>query len=162
LVSDPIFAITPLRVGDETSLQALYEPVADNSGQGPTLTFLAGLLKSPQCRAWAVSDRDIPVGAIWYQCVAPEAELIDLRILPAYRRRGHATRLIRETLHTLATAKISRVDLEVRESNVPARQLYAAHGFAMTGRRRKYYPSSSGREDAILMSLALSSREASQ
>jgi ribosomal-protein-alanine N-acetyltransferase len=31
------------------------------------------------------------------------------------------------------------VYLEVRESNAPARALYAAHGFQEAGRRKEYY-----------------------
>jgi ribosomal-protein-alanine N-acetyltransferase len=52
------------------------------------------------------------------------------------------------------------VDLEVRESNIPARSLYAIIGFEIMGRRRDYYPLPRGeREDAILMSLTLHEAE---
>jgi ribosomal-protein-alanine N-acetyltransferase len=43
----------------------------------------------------------------------------------------------------------------VRPSNAAARALYAGHGFSEIGLRRDYYPSGSGREDAVIMELAL-------
>jgi len=41
------------------------------------------------------------------------------------------------------------VYLEVRESNAPARALYAAHGFKEVGRRKQYYRRPV--EDAIVL-----------
>jgi ribosomal-protein-alanine N-acetyltransferase len=43
----------------------------------------------------------------------------------------------------------------VRPSNVPGRALYAGNGFAEVGVRRDYYPGRNGREDAIVLSLAI-------
>ena len=45
--------------------------------------------------------------------------------------------------------------LEVRPSNVAARQLYARFGFSEITIRRGYYPLGHGREDAILMGMNL-------
>jgi len=67
------------------------------------------------------------------------------------RRRRLASRLI-ERLLDLATARGAiSVVLEVRESNVPARGLYAMAGFVEVGRRKGYY--SSPEDDAILYRL---------
>jgi len=46
--------------------------------------------------------------------------------------------------------------LEVRQSNVRAQHVYAAHGFQQVGVRKAYYPASEGqREDALVMCCAL-------
>ena len=58
-----------------------------------------------------------------------------------------------------ALVGVTRVDLEVRQSNLAAQALYRTMGFEETGRRPDYYASSSGREHAILMSLAMSMDE---
>jgi len=47
------------------------------------------------------------------------------------------------------------VFLEVRPSNPAAIALYEAEGFNEIGRRPRYYPAASGREDAIVMALEL-------
>ena len=49
-----------------------------------------------------------------------------------------------------------RMFLEVRESNARARKMYTSFGFEETGRRKNYYPTENGREDAILMTAQLS------
>ena len=41
--------------------------------------------------------------------------------------------------------------LEVRESNTNAFQLYLKNGFNEVDRRLNYYPTESGKEDAIIM-----------
>jgi ribosomal-protein-alanine N-acetyltransferase len=45
--------------------------------------------------------------------------------------------------------------LEVRQSNMAARTLYERSGFRLDGIRKNYYPASTGREDALLMSRKL-------
>jgi ribosomal-protein-alanine N-acetyltransferase len=45
--------------------------------------------------------------------------------------------------------------LEVRPSNISAIALYENMGFCEMAVRRGYYPAPNGREDAILMGLAL-------
>ena len=45
--------------------------------------------------------------------------------------------------------------LEVRESNPAAIQMYMNHGFNEVGRRRHYYPTATGREDALVFGLQL-------
>ena len=45
--------------------------------------------------------------------------------------------------------------LEVRPSNAAAQQMYERYGFVRIGIRRGYYPARDGREDAIVMRVAL-------
>jgi len=47
------------------------------------------------------------------------------------------------------------VFLEVRPSNRAAQELYSRYGFRKIAVRRDYYPARSGREDALVFSLAL-------
>ena len=50
---------------------------------------------------------------------------------------------------------LTRLLLEVRQSNERARALYRRRGFAEIGIRRGYYPATQGREDAVVMALTL-------
>ena len=82
-----------------------------------------------------------------------EAEILDVAVTPAWRRRGIARWLLRELFERLP-ADIHRVLLDVRVSNAAARKLYGSLGFSEDGVRRNYYPTADGRrEDAVLMSL---------
>ena len=80
--------------------------------------------------------------------VADEAEIITVAVSPVYRRRGIARALMEHMLRLAADAGAA-VYLEVRASNIPARELYRVLGFAETGMRKNYY--SAPREDAVLM-----------
>ena len=52
-------------------------------------------------------------------------------------------------------AGISEAFLEVRPSNIAAIRLYQSLGFEQIGIRRGYYQAVDGREDAIVLKLAL-------
>ena len=55
----------------------------------------------------------------------------------------------------LLTLGAEQLFLEVRVSNVPAQGLYRKLGFVEISRRKGYYPTNGGREDAIVMQKAL-------
>ncbi len=66
--------------------------------------------------------------------IPAEREILNVAVLPACRRVGIASALLREELSHDAV-----FFLEVRESNVAARELYRRHGFQEIGRRKNYY-----------------------
>ena len=86
---------------------------------------------------------------------ADEAHLLNLSVAPAWQRKGIGTELTRFFLKLARDYGAEKIYLEVRPSNTPARALYKTHGFAEVGLRRDYYPSGSGREDAVVMELEL-------
>lgn len=81
--------------------------------------------------------------------VLDEAELLNIAVAPAARRRGIGVALLRAAMETCRAAGAEWMLLEVREANVAARALYERHGFTPVGRRAGYYHSP--REDAIVM-----------
>ena len=93
------------------------------------------------------------MAAIWYQCAAEQAEMLDLRVLASQRRQGLGRHLLGASLTALED--VDAVALEVRSSNSAARALYQSLGFSETGARPNYYATPDGREDAILMTLTL-------
>ncbi len=89
---------------------------------------------------------------IWL--LGDQAEIVDLGVAPAARRRGLGRLLLETSMRCAASAGIPRVFLEVRAGNAPARALYEAAGFENYGRRNAYY---SDGEDAILYRCCTSS-----
>ena len=81
--------------------------------------------------------------------VADEAEIANLAVSPAARRRGIGALLLLRILDAAATFGAGAVFLEVRESNEAALALYAAQGFTVVGRRKQYYRRPA--EDALIM-----------
>jgi ribosomal-protein-alanine N-acetyltransferase len=88
-------------------------------------------------------------GQIGVKHVLGELHVTTIAVRPERRRMGYARYLINAAIAAFPEARY--VHLEVRPSNGPARTLYEALGFVITGRRRRYY----GDEDALLMTLDL-------
>ena len=116
--------------------------------------------KAPEAAGWRVSDYlsyDFYIAEVtfpkievagfisWREVTTGEWELLNIAVLPAFRRRGVASELLMELLQLQAGS----VFLEVRESNQGARAFYALHGFHQVGLRRNYY--SSPIENAIVL-----------
>jgi len=74
---------------------------------------------------------------VWRPLVEGECELLNLAVAPEFRRRGVA----RELLASLLGRPAIVIFLEVRESNLAARNLYKSMGFQEVSIRRKYYES---------------------
>jgi [ribosomal protein S18]-alanine N-acetyltransferase len=88
-------------------------------------------------------------GFLFGRQVGCEAEVLNLAVTPSRRRIGAGGALLRSALEEWQSRGVSRVFLEVRESNTAAIALYAKHGFAGTGRRPAYYHDPA--EAAVLM-----------
>jgi ribosomal-protein-alanine acetyltransferase len=82
---------------------------------------------------------------------ADEGEILNLAVAPQVRRHGLGHALVQQILSALTGRGAQYIYLEVRESNAPARALYAAHGFTEVGRRKQYYRRPL--EDAIVLRL---------
>ncbi len=77
------------------------------------------------------------------------ADLVDIAVLPEYRKQGRAQALM-DFSHKECTARgVKEVFLEVRMSNAPAIALYKKQGYTEISVRRKYY--SAPTEDALIM-----------
>jgi ribosomal-protein-alanine N-acetyltransferase len=83
------------------------------------------------------------------QVAAGEAQVHDLGVEPAQRRRGLGRWLLERGLRAAARAGARTAHLEVRASNTAALALYTAAGFRPAGRRRGYY--AVPEEDAVLL-----------
>jgi [ribosomal protein S18]-alanine N-acetyltransferase len=88
---------------------------------------------------------------------ADEAEILSIAIDAGHRGRGLSRDLLLTHLGHLAGRGVRRIFLEVEENNVPARRLYERAGFAVVGRRERYYRQDDGEQlNALLMRRDLS------
>jgi [ribosomal protein S18]-alanine N-acetyltransferase len=109
--------------------------------------------ESGACGWVAVLEGEM-AGFLVAQCAVDEAEILNLVVAPALRRRGLATGLTSTAFEGFRKRGARRVFLEVRASNLAAIRFYEKIGFAAAGRRAAYYESP--REDALCMALILS------
>jgi ribosomal-protein-alanine N-acetyltransferase len=84
-----------------------------------------------------------------FHFLGEEFEVINIATDPGLRGRGLASRLFGHVLQQTDKAGMNQGYLEVRAGNIPAKQLYLRHGFAVVGVRKRYYPDNG--EDALVM-----------
>jgi ribosomal-protein-alanine N-acetyltransferase len=87
--------------------------------------------------------------------VLDEAHLLNVSVSQSYQGQGLGRALLAHMIGVAKRRLAANMFLEVRASNTKAIGLYETMGFCEMGIRRHYYPASQGREDAVLMGLAL-------
>ena len=115
-------------------------------------------LSSGYC-CWVMDDTDSNDGALKgygvLSVAAGEAHVLNVAVCPNQRGKGLARHLMFHLLDVAKDHNVETVFLEVRPSNTAAFRLYHTLGFNQVGQRRDYYPTDTGREDALIMALTL-------
>ena len=102
-------------------------------------SFESVLAESAAYVAVARGADDEVVGYVVAWFAADEGEIANLAVREPTRRRGIGAALLDAALTEGRRRGAMNMYLEVRESNEPARRLYASRGFDEVGRRKKYY-----------------------
>ena len=105
------------------------------------------------CHTWR--DQGELLGYFVLMVAAGEAHLLNLSVAARRQRSGHGRTLLAEAATLARDLEARSLFLEVRPSNHAAQTLYTRFGFRKVAVRRGYYPASSGREDALVFTLAL-------
>lgn len=110
-------------------------------------------LELTQAELWVAEDSEQGVvGYVDFWVVAGDVELLNIAVVPSWRRHGLARLLLDLLDRRAAEREGEQVFLEVRRGNAGAIALYRSVGYSQVGLRRRYY---SDGEDAILMGKAL-------
>jgi ribosomal-protein-alanine N-acetyltransferase len=115
--------------------------------------FADSLVAGYECRTWRLDGALL--GYFVVMIAAGEAHLLNLSVAPSHQRRGHGATLLREATAVARLRGARGIFLEVRPSNAGAQALYTRFGFRKIAVRRGYYPAHAGREDALVLTLAL-------
>lgn len=102
--------------------------------------FREELFGVPKTRKYivALDDNEI-IGYAGIALAGDVADIHTLTVLPAFRRRGIASQMLKE-LEEWATQKgIANFMLEMREGNAEAQPLYEKYGYQVISRRDNYY-----------------------
>jgi len=79
-------------------------------------------------------EKEIPVGFLALEEKRPIPEIHEIAVLPAFKGRHLAEKLMHEALSHLKTKGYQRVALWVGEHNLRAQRFYAKCGFKKTGK----------------------------
>lgn len=97
----------------------------------------------------AYEDRKL-IGYLILYFVLEEGEIARIAVIPECRRQGVGARMLLELEDLCEDNGITKLLLDVRESNETAISFYTSYGFVQDGVRRNFY--SNPQEDGILMS----------
>jgi [ribosomal protein S18]-alanine N-acetyltransferase len=98
----------------------------------------------------SLPDSGRAIGFLCRWLVADECHILNIAVLPEYRRHGVGIHLMSSAIAEARAKRAQTVTLEVRRANVAARRLYRKLGFEERRLRRNYYGPG---EDAIVMEL---------
>ena len=136
--------IRPMTAADVPSVAALEKLCFSDPWSASSI---ASELDNP-LSLWLVWEEDGAAAAyLGVQRVPPQADVMNVAVSPALRRRGIARALFAELERRLP--EIDELFLEVRASNSGAIALYRTLGFEKVGRRPNYYLDP--REDALIL-----------
>jgi ribosomal-protein-alanine N-acetyltransferase len=115
--------------------------------------FTHELHHNPAAESWVLEKKGEVLG---YACVwlgGEEMKINNLVVHPSRRRAGLGRWLLQATMEMGRRAGCQKAVLEVRTSNLPARELYGNNGFEEVGTIENYYAQEG--EDAIVMESAI-------
>mgnify|MGYP001199735723 CR=1 FL=1 len=105
-------------------------------------------MRSSRCYLVARSRREV-IGYAGLMMSLDDAHVTTVAVDPAWQRRHVGARLLLAIAREALARGAANLTLEVRASNVGARDLYRRFGFEAVGLRKGYYADSG--EDAIVM-----------
>ena len=115
--------------------------------------FADSLRAGYECRTYRLNGELI--GYFVLMVAVGEAHLLNLSVAAPHQRRGYGSALLDEATRLARSLGAANVFLEVRPSNRAAQGLYTRFGFRKVAVRKGYYPAHTGREDALVLTLAL-------
>ncbi len=89
----------------------------------------------------------VAYGGFWQ--VIDEGHITNIAVHPDYRGRKLGNMILEALIEEAKTLTIADTTLEVRSSNIAAKNLYSKYGFKIAGIRKEYYKDN--KEDAIIM-----------
>lgn len=103
---------------------------------------------------YLVAEKDGQVlgyGGLWR--ISGEGHITNIAVHPGFRRLGIGSCILDEFLKYAKKERLFLLTLEVRKTNISAKDLYKKFGFKTAGIRKGYYQDNG--EDAVIMTLLL-------
>ncbi len=133
---------------DKSFVASLVELNEKYFSDGWTESMLLSAFNRADFYAYGFFENQLLTGFITYTVGEDFADLEDVLVVPEYRKKGQAKQLLEFMINDLSNKGVKKILLEVRNSNVPAINLYETFGFKVLSKRKKYYIDG---EDALVM-----------
>lgn len=143
-----------LRPAEEADLEALFTLERACFSNSWSRRSFEEELANEFSRLWVAGGAAVPVlGYLCYRMLVEEMDILRIGVLPSWRGRRVAYRLLGKGLHEGRASGARTAILEVRPSNASALNLYRKLGFLCSGKRKGYY--SDNGESALILTKGL-------
>lgn len=105
-------------------------------------------IENANSKFYVLIDNEKVVGYGSFHKVADFAEIMNIAVDKNFRGKGYSNLILNKMLSEAKKLNLTEIQLEVKSINYVAISLYEKYGFAIVGKRAKYYPDGN---DAILM-----------
>ncbi len=112
-------------------------------------------LKNKIYSCWVFEKSNAFAGHLILSASVGEAHILNLCVYPKEQGKGWGRKLLEEAEWIAKQHQAETCFLEVRPSNNVGMQLYQSAGYNEIGLRKNYYPTHTGREDAVVMAKTL-------
>ena len=147
----PAVTYRPMQESDLDAIMAIEPKIYSHPWSRGN--FADSLKSGYSCWVVELDGELIGYGAL--MVVLDEAHLLNISIAKAFQGRGFGRGLLEHFIEVARRHGGQMMFLEVRPSNISAIALYESMGFNEFSVRKGYYPAHNGREDAVLMGMAL-------
>ena len=147
----PAVTYRPMQEADLDAIMAIEPKIYSHPWSRGN--FADSLKSGYSCWVVELDGELIGYGAL--MVVLDEAHLLNISIAKPFQGRGFGRGLLEHFIEVARRHGGKMMFLEVRPSNTSAIALYESMGFNEFSVRKGYYPAHNGREDAVLMGLAL-------
>ena len=119
-----------------------------NFADGWNKNMLISAFEDGRFHAIALENQGVPVGVVTFSVALDTADIEGVVVVLSERKKGFGAKLIKKAEQEMIALGVTKAFLEVRESNVPAKNLYQSLGYGKISVRKNYY---SDGENAIVM-----------
>ena len=147
VVEETVFGLRPMQ---ESDLAPVAHIEARTYPCPWTEEYFRDCLQAGLC-CWLLERNGVIEAYSVMSIEADTAHILNLCVRPAVQRRGLGRRMITHLLGVARNHQAKTACLEVRASNLPARQLYQSMGFTPVEVQMGYYRLAQGSEDALMM-----------
>lgn len=137
-----------LRVAQQSDLPAVLAIEQASFPLPWTETAFHSEFGNPYSHIWVLEEQALAIGYICAWFIHDEGQIVNVAVLPEYRRSGFGSMLIQHVLREAKKQGIRSLSLEVRSSNQAALELYGKFGFQRVAVRKRYYENG---EEALLL-----------
>ena len=115
----------------------------------------ANEFKKQGIKVFGISLSNLLIGICVFHVVLDEAQINFFAINRKYRKKGYGSQLMRYLIKQCEILRISKLFLEVSQTNTTAEKFYSRFDFSTVGIRRNYYKDGS---DALLKEKKLTTK----